>query len=120
MNIEVSIGEIIDKLSILSIKKEEIKNSEKLENITKEHDYLWNIVFNSIKVDFQDFENLKDINKKLWIIEDKIRKKEKSKEFDIDFIELARSVYITNDIRSDIKKDLNIKYKSNFVEEKSY
>jgi hypothetical protein len=120
MKIEVSIGEIIDKLSILSIKKDGIKDEKKLLNIKKEHDYLFDIVFNILEIDNNDFNRIKDINKKLWIIEDQIRIKEKLKEFDHFFIELARSVYITNDLRSDVKKELNIKYGSNFIEEKSY
>jgi hypothetical protein len=120
MKIEVSIGEIVDKLSILKIKKQEIKNKEKLDNINKEYEYLYSIVFNEMKIDVEDFNSLFDINKKLWIVEDLIRIKEKNSEFDSEFIELARSVYITNDIRSEIKKSINIKYNSEFLEEKSY
>ena len=98
MKIEVSIGEIVDKLSILEIKKL---------NITDESNN-------------NDYNRLIEINKKLWKIEDDIRDKERLNEFDKDFIELARSVYFTNDIRSVIKKEINIKYGSGFVEEKSY
>jgi len=120
MEIKVSTGEIVDKLSILLIKKINIKDKEKLKNILKEYDYLNNIVFNMLKVSEDDFLNLVSINEKLWDIEDKIRDKERNKEFDNTFIELARAVYITNDKRAEMKKNINLKYKSNFVEEKSY
>ena len=120
MNIEVSIGEIVDKLSILHIKKDNIVDVVKLENINKEHEYLNDVVFNELKISKEDFFNLVLINETLWDIEDKIRFKERDKEFDNDFIELARSVYFTNDKRAEIKKEINLKYGSLFVEEKSY
>lgn len=120
MKIEVSIGEIVDKLSILEIKKNNIQNELKLVNVINEYDYLHNIVFNELKIEKSDFFNLVIINERLWDIEDKIRDKEKEKLFDNDFIELARSVYITNDKRSEIKKEINLKYGSLFIEEKSY
>jgi hypothetical protein len=120
MKIEVSLGEIVDKLSILRIKKNNILDLTKLENVIAEHDYLNNIVFNELKVSEDDFFPLLLINEKLWDIEDKLRDKERDKSFDNDFIELARSVYFTNDKRAEIKKDLNLKYGSLFVEEKSY
>ena len=120
MEIEVSIGEIVDKLSILRIKKLNITDKDKLNNIIKEYDYLFEIVFNKLKIDSEDFNELQIINKSLWDIEDKIRDKERQKSFDEEFIELSRSVYIKNDLRSNIKKQINIKYGSSFVEEKSY
>jgi hypothetical protein len=120
MEIEVSIGEIVDKLSILDIKMKNITNNEKLKNIEKEFIYLNNIVFNQLKIEEIDYQKLVSINKKLWIIEDDIRDKERNKEFDENFIELARLVYFTNDQRAEIKKEINIKYGSLFVEEKSY
>ena len=120
MKIEVSIGEIIDKLSILQIKTSFIKDDEKLNNVKKEYDYLYNIVFNEMKIKQSDFSNMVDINQVLWKIEDDIRDKERDKVFDIEFIELARSVYTTNDKRAEIKKEINLKYGSLFVEEKSY
>jgi hypothetical protein len=120
MNIEVSIGEIVDKLTILEIKKERIQEEEKLKNIIKEYDYLYDIVFNQLLIEKEDFKNLKDVNISLWEIEDYIRDKERDKIFDEQFVVLARSVYITNDVRAKVKKEINIKYKSNFVEEKSY
>lgn len=120
MNIEVSTGEIVDKLSILKIKQNNIKDKEKLININKEYDYLYKIVFEDLKINKEDFYKLILINEKLWEIEDDLRIKENKKQFDEEFIELARNVYYTNDERANIKKDINIKYKSNFVEEKSY
>jgi len=120
MKIEVSIGEIVDKLSILQIKTEEIKDESKLINVKKEYDYLYDIVFNDMKIQEPDFLELLNVNKKLWIIEDDIRDKERSKEFDNIFIELARAVYFTNDERAEVKKGINLKYGSEFTEEKSY
>ena len=120
MEIEVSIGEIVDKLSILQIKKENIKDSEKLKNVENEYKYLNKIVFDDLKILEMDYLELLEINSKLWIIEDDIREKERVSEFDNDFIELARSVYFTNDKRAEIKKSINLKYGSIFIEEKSY
>ena len=122
MKIEVSIGEIIDKLTILEIKKTNISDSNKLLNINKEFDYLVDIVENQLGLSRRDifYIDLLDINKKLWDIEDKIRNKERLKSFDKEFIELSRSVYFTNDERSKIKKKINDITGSNFSEEKSY
>lgn len=120
MKIEVSIGEIVDKLSILQIKLENITDEDKLVNIKKEFNYLYDIVFKDLKIQLDDYQRLLDINKQLWDIEDDIRDEERAKRFEYCFIELARAVYITNDERSRIKKDINLKYGSEFVEEKSY
>ena len=120
MNIEVSIGEIVDKLSILKIKKNNILDVIKLNNITTEYNYLNDIVFNELKISEEDFFKLVLINEKLWKIEDDIRDMERNKTYDIEFIKLARSVYFTNDVRAEIKKEINLKYNSLFVEEKSY
>jgi len=120
MKIEVSIGEIVDKLSILQIKTSFIKDEEKLNNVKKEYDYLYDIVFNEMKIKQSDFFNMVSINQELWKIEDDIRNKERDKEFDDEFIRLAREVYITNDKRAEIKKEINKKYNSSFVEEKFY
>jgi len=120
MQIEVSVGEIVDKLSILQIKTAFIKDEEKLTNIKKEYNYLYDIVFNEMKIEQSDFFDMVIINQKLWEIEDNIRDKERDKNFDQDFIELARSVYYINDERAKVKKDINLKYNSSFVEEKSY
>ena len=122
MNIEVSHGEIVDKLTILEIKKKNITDVEKLNNITKEYDYLVSIVENDlgISVSSPEYQKLLSINQELWVIEDDIRDKERNKEFDEEFVKLARAVYHTNDIRANIKKEINVKYSSGFVEEKSY
>ena len=122
MNIEVSHGEIVDKLTILQIKKENITDPIKLDNIIKEYDYLLSVVENDLGISTlsPEYLELLSINKELWIIEDNIRDKERNKEFDNEFIKLARSVYYTNDVRAKIKKEINLKYSSGFVEEKSY
>jgi len=122
MKIEVSHGEIVDKLTILQIKKENITDPSKLDNIVKEYDYLLSVVENDLGISLESPEYLEllSINKELWVIEDDIRDKERIKEFDENFIKLARSVYYTNDVRAKIKKEINLKYSSGFVEEKSY
>jgi hypothetical protein len=122
MNIEVSHGEIVDKLTILQIKNQNITDPIKLVNIVKEYNYLLSIVENDLGISTESPEYLEllSINKELWVIEDDIRDKERIKEFDDDFIKLARSVYYTNDVRAKIKKEINLKYSSGFIEEKSY
>ena len=122
MKIEVSHGEIVDKLTILQIKKENITDQIKLDNIIKEYNYLLSVVVNylSISTESPEYLELLSINKELWVIEDDIRDKERIKEFDDDFIKLSRAVYYTNDVRAKIKKEINLKYSSGFVEEKSY
>lgn len=123
VNIEISIGEFFDKITILEIKKERIHDEAKLENINKELDALNELLeqlpFSRADIQ-QEFDELKAINEKLWVIEDDIRDKESGKEFDQAFIDLARSVYFTNDKRSDVKREINLKLGSNFIEEKSY
>ena len=122
MKIEVSHGEIVDKLTILQIKKTNITDPIKLDNIVKEYDYLLSVVENDLGISTESPEYLEllSINNELWVIEDDIRDKERVKEFDDEFIKLARSVYYTNDVRAKIKKEINLKYGSLFVEEKSY
>jgi predicted transposase YbfD/YdcC len=120
MEIEVSIGEIVDKLSILRIKKNNITDDNKLVNINKEYDYLYHKVFQELKIGTSDFYEMVMVNEILWTVEDSIRDKERNKQFDQDFIEMARSVYITNDRRAEIKRKINEKYSSEFIEEKSY
>jgi len=118
VSINISIGELFDKYSILLIKSEKIKNSKKLENIDKELNVLKSI---KEKYDNNDLLNqLKIINEKLWDIENKKRQKEKDKIFDNEFIELARNVYIWNDKRSEIKNKINIFFNSNILEVKEY
>lgn len=122
MKIEISIGEIVDKLTILEIKKTKISSTDKLLNINKEYNYLLDIVENELNFSrsSDQYTELFNVNKKLWDIEDKIRNKERLKSFDEEFIELSRSVYFTNDERSKIKKKINDITGSNFSEEKSY
>lgn len=118
----ISVGELVDKITILRIKSREIKNTDKLKNVGAELDKLQHI-FSGLKGMpdiLNEFVMLESINKDLWDIEDKIRLKELNKEFDNEFIELARSVYITNDKRSEVKKKINIMTGSELVEEKSY
>ena len=121
MNIQVpiSLGELYDKFSILEIKKEKIKDNNKLQNIEKEYNEL-NKIIKTLNFDKELYYKLKNVNLKLWDIEDKIRIKEKNKEFDNEFIKIVRNVYYTNDERSKIKNQINLKYNSNFIEEKSY
>ena len=121
MKIEISIGELVDKVSILSIKLKKVKNTEKLKNIQKEYEILLQSMKDSgIDTNSDEFERLKKINLKLWDIEDRIRLKEAAKQFDDEFIELARSVYFTNDDRAAIKKEINLMHNSGLVEEKEY
>ena len=122
MKIEISNGELVDKVCILEIKLKNIKDPKKLINIRKEYEILL-IAENEILGQYKfraKYEDLLNTNKQLWIIEDKLRIKEKKQEFDQEFIDLARSVYFTNDKRSDIKKQINIITDSGLVEEKSY
>lgn len=117
MDIKVSIGEIIDKLSILEVKKNKIVDTEKLKNITIEYDYL----LEKLKpLAIGEYSELYDVNLLLWDVEDNIRIKENMKEFDDEFIMFARKVYFFNDKRAEIKRRINIKYNSEFIEEKSY
>lgn len=120
INVPISVGELIDKITILEIKKDKLKNL-KLKNILKELSFLRAVLEkNNILIPDEIYFQLKSINLKLWDIEDKIRIKEKNKEFDNEFIELARSVYLNNDRRSETKKELNIMFNSEIIEEKSY
>ena len=116
----ISLGELIDKITILEIKKMHM-NGIKLKNIEKELKLLKNILQDKkLEIDIDLINNLKKVNKNLWTIEDNIRIKESDQEFDKEFIELARSVYKENDKRASIKKEINQKYNSDLVEEKSY
>ena len=116
----ISIGELFDKLTILQIKKDKIEGI-KLDNIKKEIIELEKVIEkNNLKIDNQMVFKLKKINNRLWQIEDKIRIKDSKNEFDQKFIELAISVYKENDKRAALKKEINLKYGSLLVEEKSY
>jgi hypothetical protein len=118
-HIPVSFGELCDKYSILQIKSERVKDENKLAEINKELLYL-KPHMDKLNLNNTDYQKIKNINEKLWNIEDDIRIKEKKNEFDSDFIELARSVYKTNDERAKIKNDINILLKSEIKEIKSY
>ena len=124
MKVDISIGELFDKITILKIKKNKIQDSKKLQNVEKELDILVPLS-TPIALDFGDrldtlVENLADVNLKLWDVEDKLRILEKDKDFGSEFIELARSVYFLNDKRAVIKKEINLMSQSDIVEEKDY
>lgn len=116
-----SIGEVLDKISILQIKSERIKDKKKLENVLRELNILTDLC-TSQELDFKVplFDQLKRTNEELWEIEDDIRLKEKAQQFDTEFISLARKVYITNDKRARLKAELNLLFGSELMEEKSY
>ena len=122
MKVEISIGELLDKLSILYIKRKFISDPEKIQNVQKEIDVLEPLSnhFLTLPEIRTIFDKLEHTNLHLWNVEDLIREKENKKEFDQDFIDLARSVYITNDQRASLKKKINFITGSNLVEEKSY
>ena len=125
MKVEVSDGEILDKMSILEIKLDKIENEDKLANIQKEYNTLKETIgeptwYEHVFRNYGFYWQLKEINETLWEIEDEIRIKEKNQEFDDVFIELARLVYKTNDKRAEIKKEINVYTGSNLLEEKSY
>ena len=122
MQIEVSIGEIVDKYTILTIKAAKIQDPVKLENINKELTYLIYVLKKEdpLMTDYPLTKALLEINKELWKVEDDLRDLERAKDFGKEFITLARNVYKLNDKRADIKKQINMKFGSDFVEEKSY
>ncbi len=121
MKIDVSIGEVVDKVSILEIKLEKIKDPSKRANVKKEYDVLKKFLEDEgISTESDDYKLLKKVNMTLWDIEDRIRIKEQQQVFDEEFIQLARSVYFNNDERSAIKKQINLTYGSDLIEEKEY
>ena len=120
MYIEVSLGEIVDKYTILQIKEQHITDAAKLKNVTNERQYLESVLSVSMVELKNHIISLRSVNQKLWNIEDGIRNKEVAGEFDGEFLELARSVYFTNDERAKIKRSINIMFGSHFVEEKQY
>ena len=115
----ISLGELYDKISILEIKKTHITSLTKLANINNECDQLNEIAIN-FPIEDDLYLRLKRVNEHLWSIEDDIRKKEKDHKFDDLFIHFARSIYVTNDERSNIKNEINRMYGSEIIEEKSY
>ena len=123
IDVKISPGEFMDKITILRLKKKFIENETQLKNINAELEILEPIIVRH-KLDNTKiktlFDKLYEINLKLWKIEDDIRDHERNSDFGSSFIELARSVYFTNDARADIKKQINIVAGSNIIEEKSY
>ena len=120
---EISPGELLDKISILEIKLEKVKDKNNLEEIKKEHKILKEIQTSSIEITgkIKDlFQSVKNVNIKLWNIEDMLRICEKNKNFDKNFIELARGVYFANDERAELKSKINKILKSNIIEIKQY
>jgi hypothetical protein len=123
IKVELAYGELLDKITILQIKSERITDESKLSNVNKELGLLndlWKLDKKSSVDIANEFTALKDINEKIWDIEDDIRDKERVKKFDEQFIELARSVYFSNDKRAEIKRAINLKLGSELIEEKSY
>ena len=123
ISIETSYGELIDKITILEIKSERMTDSEKLRNVRLELETLqktWKNAVTSDGVLAGLVQELKSVNESLWDIEDDIRNCERNNDFSTRFIELARAVYITNDRRAALKKDINITLGSRLIEEKSY
>ena len=122
INTPISLGELVDKISILIIKQKNITDETKLDHVKKELDFLQKTLVNYIQQkEINNYlENLININSKLWNIEDDIRECERKKLFDQSFIDLARSVYFTNDERAKVKNDINKTFGSELVEVKSY
>ena len=122
INTPISLGELVDKISILMIKKKNISDSIKLDHVNKELEFLQKTLKKYIsEEEINEFlQKLVNINSKLWDIEDDIRECERKKLFDQTFIDLARSVYFTNDERAKVKNDINKTFGSELVEVKSY
>ena len=122
INTPISLGELVDKISILIIKEKKITDETKLDHVKKELDFLQKTLMNYVQQEEINnyLENLININSKLWNIEDDIRECERKKMFDQTFIDLARSVYFTNDERAKVKNDINKTFGSELVEVKSY
>ena len=117
--VPISLGELYDKITILDIKFENIKDKDKLLNIAIERSFLKKIAA-SYPIERFMIAELWDVNKQIWEIEDLIRIKESKKEYDDKFITCARNIYYNNDKRAEIKKQINLKYNSSIIEEKSY
>jgi hypothetical protein len=119
----ISVGELLDKVTILEIKQEKIKDPEKVKNVQHELSLLQSICEQEALLNDEvekQKQALRKVNLRLWTIEDDIRIKEKKREFDDDFIQLARSVYFENDDRAAIKKQINLMTGSDLIEEKFY
>jgi hypothetical protein len=123
INVPISPGELIDKITILQIKSERISDAAKLSNVRTELNLLeatWRDSGHATQLIAAEWAALKSINEKLWVIEDEIRDQERARTFEARFIELARAVYVTNDERARIKRSINTKLGSRIIEEKSY
>ena len=123
IQVEISVGEFLDKLTILQIKSQRITDGAKLKNVHKELGFLqkiWDRFPDKTSEVFSLVDKLKQVNETLWDIEDKIRIKESEKNFDEEFVSLARFIYLTNDERARIKRELASLLGSDFIEEKSY
>jgi len=123
IQVPISPGELLDKITILQIKSERIEDAAKLANVNRELEMLSRVWQQSVEIDAEIealTARLKSINEALWEIEDDIRDEERNKRFGERFIELARAVYVTNDERADAKKQVNLHLNSTIVEEKSY
>ena len=123
INSPISLGELVDKITILEIKISKISDNNKLQNVQNELNKLREIMLN-LKLENESIKNLKDqlfeINQKLWEVEDSLREKENEKKFDDEFINLARKVYALNDKRFEFKNEPNKSFGSEIIEEKSY
>ena len=129
MKVSISNGELLDKVTILKLKLDNVTDEEKLKHIRKEHDTLvaeMMVLTDTIENKDKEgeylrlYDSLYATNNKLWILEDRIREKEKRNIFDQDFIEVSRAIYYTNDVRADIKRKINSLTNSAFVEVKNY
>lgn len=122
INVPISPGELLDKITILRIKAQRMTDPQKVANVRRELDALqatWSAAADSVSV-ADEIIALMAVNERLWVIEDDIRDKERAQAFDAEFIRLARAVYVENDERALIKRRINVKLGSSLVEEKSY
>lgn len=121
--IPVSIAELIDKITILEIKLQHVQEIKKLANIEYEHKILIDAL-SDLNIKTDNIKEIKsklfDVNKKIWDFEDKIREKVKRNEYDVEFIEITKTVHLTNDVRASIKKQINAMFNSKIIEEKSH
>lgn len=123
ITIQASLGEVLDKISILDLKKEKLEKPEAVENVLMELDVLHSAIESSQlgeSLSHPLFGALAEVNGQLWVVEDDLRELESKRIFNSDFVELARSVYRLNDRRAAIKRELNVIYGSVLIEEKSY
>ncbi len=122
IKVPISVGELVDKLTILKIKSERISDLQKLDNIMQEYKMLSSLSeYGQIETDVnEEFIELYTVNLKIWNLEDSVRECERTGTFDSRFVDVAREIYKTNDRRAQIKKKINLKYESGIIEEKSY